>query len=356
MTQFIYIGTYTHTNANLPHRKEGIYIFRIDPTNGALQLTATVEDVLNPSFLAIHPTKHFLYAVNELGEGFVSAFRVDSETGSLELINRQPTKGSAPCYTSIDPTGRFVLVSNYGNGTLSVFPIQNNGGVEPLSDYVIHTGKGPDRLRQEAAHAHSIIPDPSGNFILAADLGIDEVLVYRLDSQNGKLIPNQPPSLPLLPGSGPRHMAFHPNGTTLYIASELGNTVTACTWDSQRGILDSFQTLPTVPIDFTGTSYVADIHITPSGDYLYISNRGHHSLAIFRVMDDGSLTVNGHSSSGGQWPRNFAILPSGDRVVVANEHSENLLVYHINPSNGQLKATGFEYSVPKPVCVLPVTF
>lgn len=355
MAQTIYCGTYTHTTPNNPHRKEGIYIYQMDPDSGELTLKSTVNDVKNPSFLAIHPHHHTLYAVNELAESQVSAFRVDPETGELRFINQQSTKGSSACYVSLDITGKFVLVSNYGDGTLAVFPIRDDGGLQPLSDRVIHKGKGTDRSRQENAHAHSILPDPSGNFILAADLGIDQVLVYRLEPSIGKLFPHDPPALNLPSGSGPRHMAFHPNNEFIYIGSELGNTVTACSWDSKYGILDAFQTLPTLPGDFTGTSYVADIHITPDGKFLYVSNRGHHSLAIFQVLDDGSLTISGHASSGGQWPRNFAILPSGERMIVANEHTNNILVFQIDLTSGQLHSTSYEYIVPKPVCILPVS-
>jgi len=356
MKHFVYFGTYTATSPKESHRKEGIYVYEYDPSQGFLTFASAAQNVQNPSFLGIHPRKPFLYAVNELHHGQASAFRVDPTSGALTYLNSQPTDGSAPCYLSFDPEGKWLLVSNYGNGTLAVFPIQPNGELGPHSDYIVHKGSGLDTGRQENAHAHSVLFDPTGNYVLAADLGIDQVLIYRLDRDCGKLSPHQPAYLTMPAGSGPRHMAFHPNGRIIYVANELKSTVTACSWDALDGRLEARQTLSTLPADFNQWNSVADIHITPDGKYLYVSNRGHHSLAIFKAGLDGMLTPLGYSPSGGEWPRNFAILPPGDRILVANEHSDNAVTYRIDSASGQLIPTGSQYQVPRPVCVLPVQF
>lgn len=355
MSQFVFIGTYTASYPQREHRKEGIYTFRWDPLRDSLELCATADNVQNPSFLALHPNGQFFFAVNELGQGRVSAFKVDPSTGSLHFLNSQPTDGSAPCYLSFDPTGKWVLVSNYGNGTVAVFPIHPDGSLGPHSDHIQHQGQGADRTRQERAHAHSIRFDPSGQYVLAADLGLDEVIVYRFDSEHGKLLANDPAFGTLTSGAGPRHLAYHPSGKVLYVANELNNTVTACTWDAARGAITPYQSLSTLPAGFQGESAVADIHLDGTGKFLYVSNRGHHSLAVYQVAADGHLTASGHVSSGGEWPRNFAVLPKGERLLVANERSSNLVLFEIGAS-GMPQPTGLVLPVPQPVCVLPAVF
>ncbi len=356
MKHFVYFGTYTATSPKEGHRKEGIYVYEYDPSQGFLTFVSTAQNVENPSFLGIHPSRRFLYAVNELHHGQASAFAVDPNNGALTYLNSQPTDGSAPCYVSFDPEGKWLLVPNYGNGTLAVFPILPDGELGPHSDYVVHKGSGPEHGRQENAHAHSVLFDPSGQFVLAADLGIDQVLIYRLDRERGKLIPHQPAFLKMPAGAGPRHMAFHPDGKILYVANELNSSVTACSWDADQGRLESLQTLSTLPAEFQQWNSAADIHMTADGQFLYVSNRGHHSLAIYKAAPDGTLTALGHAPSGGEWPRNFAILPPGYRILVANEHTDNAVTYRIDSASGRLSPTGSQYRVPKPVCVLPVEF
>ncbi len=237
MKNFVYFGTYTGTSPKEPHRKEGIYVYEYGPGQGTLTFASAAQNVQNPSFLGIHPSRPFLFAVNELNHGQASAFSVDPASGALTYLNSQPTDGSAPCYVSFDPEGNWLLVSNYGNGTLAVFPILPNGELGPHTDYVVHKGTGSDKGRQENAHAHSLRFDPSGRFVLAADLGIDQVLVYKLDRERGKLTPHQPAYLELPVGSGPRHLAFHPNGQVVYVANELNSTITTCSWDALNGKL-----------------------------------------------------------------------------------------------------------------------
>jgi 6-phosphogluconolactonase len=352
MTQYIFIGTYTQTSRDT-HRPEGIYVFQVNPQNETLEPLAPGTGVKNPSFLAIHPNKRFLYAVEELHEGQAAAFSL-TPNGKLTFLNHQPAHGSATCYLTVDPTGKWLLVSNYGSGSLVVFPIQEDGSLGPSTDLILHHGQGPDAPPQEAARAHSVIFDPDGKYVLAADLGLDQVFVYRLDQNNGKLIAHTPLGLKTKTGAGPRHMAFHPTTCVFYVANELNSTVTVCAWDATKGELLPIQNFSTLPANFKGKNSVADIHITPSGRFLFVSNRGHNSLAVFRVSRNGKLTHQGYVPTGGECPRNFAILPPGDRILVANQFTNNLVDFNIPFETGLAKPNGKSYSVPLPVCVLPV--
>ena len=353
MNRFIYVGTYTQTGRGLAHRPEAIYQYRFDPADGALALLGAARDTLNPSFLAVHPTRRYLFAANELTEGQVSAFAIQARSGALAYLNSQPTRGAAPCYLTCDPSGRWLLAANYSTGSLTVHPIAADGRLGEMAAFIQHEGAGPDSSRQERPHAHSVRFDPTGRFVLAADLGIDQVLVYRLDESTGMLSLHHPPGARLEAGAGPRHFDFHPGGRFVYIANELNSTVMACAWDGQQGVLEKLQVLSTLPPGFTGENFVADIHLTPDGSFLYVSNRGHHSLAAFSVdRHTGLLNALGQSPSGGEWPRNFAIDPGGTFLVCANQNTDNLVVYRINSSDGSLTPTGPSISAPSPVCVL----
>ena len=352
MTRYVYFGTYTESDSNASHRREAIYVYRMDPSRGTLTSISTGMDVTNPSFLVFHPNHLFLYSVNEQEKGGASALAVDQRTGALAFLNRQPTYGAAPCYLSLDSTGKWLLAANYMGGNLTVLPVLNDGRLGPPTDLVQHYGKGVNKSRQEAPHAHSILFDPSGRFVLAADLGIDRIMVYRLDTQRGKLIPHDPPYVSANPGSGPRHMAFHLSGGYLYVANELDSTVTVYTWDSEKGVLYPIQTLPTLPESTSLSNIVADIHLTPSGKYLYVSNRGHDSLAGFAVNGKrGFLTPFGHFPTQGKWPRNFAIDPLGAFLLVANQNTDTVVTFWIEQKTGQITPTGQVTPVPSPVCV-----
>jgi 6-phosphogluconolactonase len=352
MIDTIYVGTYTKSKPGEEHRKEGIYIYQMDTESGRLERGRGVVSGPNPSFLAMHPSGKFLFSVNETMDSLASAFAIDPSGAGLVLINREATQGMHACYASIDPGGRWLMVSNYSSGSLAVFPINQDGRLSPLSDFIHHKGQGPNKQRQEAAHAHSIRFDPSGRFALAADLGIDRVLVYRLDPANGKLALNDPAGMDARPGAGPRHMEFDRSGRFLYVANELDSTVTTCAWNALTGTIKPLASYPTVPAAFDGENTVADIHRTPSGEYLYVSNRGHNSIAGYRVdAESGLLTSLGIFPCGGDWPRNFAIDPAGKYLLVANQYSNNLVVFQIEAS-GVLTPTGIESEVPAPVCVL----
>jgi len=347
MSTYAYVGGAASGQGGAQPR--GISLFRRDDTTGKLILQADFVSGKDPTFLKVHPNKQFVYAVIETVEGGASAYALDQSGGGLTLLNSQPTNGVHPCHVNFDPAGKFMLVSNYSSGSLSVFPIQADGTLAPMSDCVFHRGSGPHK-NQERAHAHSMGFDPSGNFLLAADLGLDRILVYRLD-QNGKLVLHTLSGAAMTPGAGPRHFVFHPNGHILYSANELNSSVTVCQWDGEKGILVPVQTESTLPVDFQGENAVADIHLHPNGKTLYISNRGHNSLAVFQVAPDASLKAAGHVSCGGNWPRNFAVDPSGKWLYVANQRSGNLATYRVNPESGWPEELIDSINTHSPMCI-----
>lgn len=347
MSTFVFAGTYTQKNKT-EHRAEGIYAYRFDPTNGTLTLSAASQAGLNPSFLRMHPNGNYLYAVNELGEGQVSALAVDKASGGLRLINSQPTQGAHPCYISFDPGGKFALVSNYSSGSLAAFPIGADGRLEPMSSFVEHGGSGPNKSRQERTHAHSVGFDLSGRFVLAADLGIDRVFVYTL--KDGKLRLGDLWGAAMRPGAGPRHFACHPNGKVIYVANEVDSTVTTCSWTAENGSLVPCQNLSTLADGAASGNTVADIHLNPDGSRLYVSNRGDNSLAVFAVNSEGMLERMGIVSCGGNWPRNFAVDPSGKWLLCANQYSNHVVVFHLD-AQGMPVHSGQVIDVPSPVCL-----
>ena len=272
---FVYIGTYTRGES------EGIYVYRMDPSSGALKFASLVSGLDNPSFLAIDPQGRYLYAVNEVEGssgtpgGAVSAFLIDPETGDLTYLNQQSSHGAGPCHLSVDKTGRFVLVANYREGNVSVLPIQEDGRLGEASDIVQHQGSSVNPERQKGPHAHSITLDPANRYAFAADLGLDKVMIYELDLTQGKLRHSEGPWAQVKAGAGPRHFAFHPNGRYAYLINEIDSTFTAFAYDETRGALREVQTVSTLPEDFAGTNSCADVHVLPSGKFVYGSNRGH---------------------------------------------------------------------------------
>ncbi|MEZ4639816.1 MAG: lactonase family protein [Caldilineaceae bacterium] len=347
-----YVGTYTRRGS------EGIYRFEMDPSSGRLSGGELAAKTDNPSFLAIHPDLHTLYAVNEVGEfngidgGAVTAYRIDAETGDLTFLNQQPTHGAAPCYVSVDATGQAVLVANYSGGNVAVYKVAADGSLSAPTDRVQHTGSGPNPKRQEQAHAHSINVTPHNRCALVADLGMDKVMVYDLDPAQGKLTPHDPPFATTPAGAGPRHFDFHPDGRTFYVINEMGSSVSVYTYDADAVRFAPIQTISTLPAGWEGNSTCADIHISPSGRFVYGSNRGHDSIAIFAVDEvNGSLTSMGHTPTGGRTPRNFAIDPTGTFLLAANQDSDSIVVFAIDRATGALEPAGIEVSVPMPVCV-----
>jgi 6-phosphogluconolactonase len=355
-----YIGTYTRRESFVNGKAEGIYIYHLDLATGELTYAATVkgDGTINPSFLTLAPDKSHLYAVNEITggkgpHGTVSAFAIDPVTRHLSYLNQQSTHGLAPCYASIEPQGRYCLVANYETGSVCVLPIREDGRLGEATDTVQFSGSGPNPERQEGPHAHMVLSSPNRGYILAIDLGTDRLMAFRLDMERGKLIPADTPWAQMLPGTGPRHMAFHPHMPFTYVINELQSTVTIYHSTDGWGAFRAVQTISTLPEDFKGPNLGAEIKIAPSGRFVYASNRGDDSLVIYAVdQETGKLSVVGHESSQGIGPRDFTIDPSGALLLVANQDTDTVVTFWINQESGRLTATGHVAKVPTPVCIL----
>ncbi len=363
---FLFIGAYTE--AAMHGRAEGISVYRMDPSSGALTHVRTIADVVNPSFLAIAPSQRALYAVNETetheGQpgGGASAFMLDADAGDLTPLNTQPTHGTLPAHLTVDPSGRYLLVANYGSGNVAVYPIGEDGDLGAISDLVQNTGSGPNTARQAGPHAHMITFDPSGRFALLVDLGIDRTLVYRLNTVTGKLQAHdivtdggvtEQSCGQAAPGAGPRHIAFHPTNRYAYVINELGSTIDTFAWDATRGTLVHRQTISLRPADFTGASSGAEIVVHPSGQFLYGSVRAYNGIAIFAIdASSGQLTARGHTPTQGENPRSIALDPTGVFLLAANQDSDNVVTFRIDQSTGALTATEAIAHTPSPVCLL----
>jgi len=348
----VYVGTYTSG------KSEGIYLYRLNLSSGELKPVATTSGVVNPSFLAIAPSRRYLYAVNEVEEfagkrsGALSAFAIDQRTGQLRLLNQQPSLGGAPCYVVVDRAGRFVLLANYAGGNVAVLPVRSDGSLGEATDVKQDLGSSVNAARQEGPHAHCIVLDPANRFAYACDLGTDKIMIFRFDKRRGRLVPNEKPWVEVKPGAGPRHLTFHPGGRYAYVINELHATVTAFAHDRAQGNLKEVQTVATLPTDFTGANTSADIHVSPDGRFLYCSNRGHDSIACFKLDPrNGKLAFSAHESTGGKTPRNFAIDPTGAFLLVANQNSDNIVTFRRDGKTGRLSATGHLAEVPSPVCL-----
>lgn len=348
----LYVGTYTEKDS------KGIYAFRFDAATNDLTPLGLAAETTNPSFLAIDPTRRSLYAVNEVSNykgassGAVTAFAVNHQTGKLSLLNQVPSGGADPCYIAFDKTGKFALVANYTGGSIAVFPVEPDGHMGKSSAFVQHTGSSVDKERQQAPHAHWIETTPDNRFAIAADLGLDKLLVYRFDAKTGALTPNTPSYAALDPGAGPRHLASHPNQKFVYALNELQSTITAFTYDKSRGTLQKLNTVSALPKNFSGNNTAAEIKVHPSGKFLFASNRGDDSIAAFSIdAHTGDLTLIDFFPTQGKTPRNFEIDPTGKLLLVANQDSNNIVVFRIDQSSGRLTPTGQTLKVPAPVCL-----
>ncbi|MBC8291300.1 MAG: lactonase family protein [Planctomycetes bacterium] len=337
--------------------KGAIHAFSFDRDAGRLNLLNRTTDVESPFFLALSPTGKHLYSIDAEKFGgddneFVAAYSIEGRGGKLQRLNRQDAKGTASCYLDVDSTGKTVVVANYSTGDIAAFPIRNNGSLGEAASYIKHKGSSIDPARQKSAYAHSIEISPDNRFALAADLGADRVFIYRLNAKKSGLTPGKAQaSAVVAPGSGPRHLTFHPNGKRVYVINELKNTVTFFNYDPQAGKLDARQTISTLPADFTGTSHTADVKITPDGNFLYGTNRGHDSVAIFRIEQDGVLSLVKIEPSLGKGPQNLLITPDGHWLICANMAGHNLAVFGIDGKTGQLKASGDPIEMPSPSCI-----
>jgi 6-phosphogluconolactonase len=348
----VYVGTYTGPSS------QGIYGAKFDTTTGKLGAPELAAATKNPSFLAVHPSRRILYAVGELDNfagqraGAVSAFRIEAN-GGLTLLNQQPSGGTGPCHLTVDRSGRCVLVANYGSGSVAVLPITSDGLLGPPSATIQHHGSSINPQRQAGPHAHCIVLDPANRVALACDLGLDKVLAYRLNPARGTLVPNDPPDAALAPGSGPRHLAFAPGGRFVYVINELASTITAMEYRAKKGTLQEVQTVPTLPTDSKGASTCAEVQVHPSGKFVYGSNRGHDSIAVFAVdPKNGRLKLIEHTATGGKTPRHFALDPTGRWLLAENQDSNHIAVFSLDPATGRLKPTGQAAEIGAPVCVV----
>jgi 6-phosphogluconolactonase len=351
----VYVGTYTTSGS------QGIYVAELDRATGKLTNLHVAARTLNPSFLAIHPSSQRLYAVNEVqdvgaapgqrGTGSVTGFRIDPMTGALSVINSQPTGGAGPCHVCVDRSGRNVLAANYGGGSIVCFPLNDDGSLRAASAFVQHQGHSINPKRQAGPHAHSVNVSPDNRFVFAADLGLDRILIYQFDAATGALAPHDPPFVAATPGGGPRHFAFHPGGHFAFHNNELDWTITAHRYDGQRGALTPLETRTTIPVDYSGSGGTAEVLVHPTGRAVYVSNRGPDSLAVFQIHEDGTLSPATFVSTQGKTPRNFSIDPTGKWLLAANQDSNTIATFHIDPATGALTPTGEVCSVPTPVCV-----
>jgi 6-phosphogluconolactonase len=351
---WVYIGTYTG------EKSKGIYVSRLDPATGRLGAPALAAETISPSFLAIHPNQGFLYAANEVDDfkskksGAVSAFAIDARTGRLGLLNQQPSGGDGPCHLAVDKSGKSVLVANYGGGSVEAIPVKADGSLDAPTTFIQHHGSSADKQRQEGAHAHFIATDPANRFALVCDLGLDKVIVYKFDPANSSLVASDPPSASLEPGSGPRHLAFHPGGRHAYVINEMKCTMTVFTYDPERGELKEVQTLSTLPDgEAVKPDYsTAEVEVHPSGKFLYGSNRGHNSIVVFSVdASTGKLTRLENVFTEGKTPRSFGLDPTGRYLLAANQDSDSVVVFRIDEGTGHLTSTGNSIEVGRPVCV-----
>src|SRR3989442_5870994 len=356
---FAYAGTYTAKTSS-----QGIYAYRFDAETGKLDSIGVAAETTAPSFLAVHPSGKFLYAVNEVGDfhgeksGAVSAFAIEHKAGKLTLLNQIASGGADPCYISFDKTGKFVLVANYTGGSFSVFPILDGGKLGKATAFVQSDGHGVNPERQEGPHPHWIETAPDNRFALVADLGLDEVGIYRFNATKGTLGTKDSLHAMVADGAGPRHISFHPNGKIFYLLNEMQGTVHVYSYHASgemRPRTRVLQEISTLPADYASAkeNTTAEIALHPSGMFLYASNRGHDSLVVFAIdAGTGKLTNKGYIPTGGKTPRHFAIDPSGKYLLAENQDSNNIVVFKINPATGGLTATGQEVKVPAPVCIV----
>jgi 6-phosphogluconolactonase len=350
--RLVYIGTYTSGTS------KGIYAFRFDEGSGKLTALGLAATTKSPSFLAVSPNRKFLYAVNEIssfeGEtaGSVTAFSIDAQSGRLTALNAKSSKGDGPCHLAIDATGRFLAVANYGGGNFSLLPIGSDGRLGDSIAILANGGHGPNKERQEGPHAHAVVFDSRNRYLLGSDLGIDRVLIYKFDPATGALGANDPSSVQLAPGAGPRHVAFHPTRPLLFAINELTSTITTLSWDPASGRLAAAGSVSSLPAGYSGDNSTAEIAVHPNGRFLYGSNRGHDSIAVFSIGPMGTLTLVEHESTRGREPRNFAIDPTGKWLIAANQKSNTLAVFSIDQDTGALTPTDPLAQVGTPVCVL----
>lgn len=343
-----FVGTYTEKTDS-----KGIYAFDFDAGTGELKLKGVAAETPNPSWVAVHPNGRFAYAANETGpRSTITAFAVDAKSAQLAQLNQQSALGADPCYLSFDKTGKYLFVANYSSGNVVVFPILPDGKLGEHTANVKDAGTlGPNKQRQEGPHAHWVQASPDNRFVFVSDLGLDALLSYRFDPTNGTLTPNNPPLAKLTPGAGPRHVAFSPNGKHVYVISELANTVTAFSYNADKGTLFETQILSTLPGGFTGRNDDAEISVDSTNKWLFASNRGHDTITVFAINPDGTLHATGQYPTGGKEPRHFTLDPTGKFLLAENQNSNSIVVFRIDQATGSLTKVSQADKLPSPVCL-----
>lgn len=342
-----YFGTYTQKT-----KSEGIYHARLDTGTGKLSAPELAVKTADPSFIEIHPNGKFIYAVTENNGGAIRAFAIDQETKKLKLLNERSSGGSCPCHIAISSNGKFLFAANYTSGSATVIPINADGTLAEPSSIVKHSGSSINQDRQQEPHVHSVNLSPDDRFAFAADLGIDKIIIYKLNQDTGRLEANTPAFAKVKPGAGPRHFTFHPDGKFAYVINELDETITAYAYNAQSGALTEIQQISTLPDGFKGINWCAEVRVHPNGKFLYGSNRGHDSIVIYRIdPEKGTLKLSGFQNAGIKNPRNFCLDPSGNFCVVANQDSNTICVFRVNPETGMLEPVGSPITVETPTCV-----
>lgn len=354
--EILYVGTFFGNGS------EGIYVYEFDRAKGRLKQIQVVPTLESPTFIALHPTGKFLYSVNRgatdemKSSGSVSSFSIDQITGKLTSLNSRPAYGSGPCHISIDNTGKWAIVSNYAEGNFVVLSVFDDGLLGSSSDSRKHIGSGYNKERQEKSHVHSAILSPDNKFIIVSDLGTDKIHSYALNTADGRITTAQKPYVEVKPGAGPRHLTFHPGGKFAYSAEELTSTVGVFSYNAESGSLNVVQdSVKALPDDFTGKNTAADIHTDPKGRFLYMSQRGHNSIAIFSIGEGGKITLVGHQDTKGKTPRNFMIDKKGHFFFVANQDTGNIVLFRLDQKTGKLVPTKSQVNVPSPVCLVMLT-
>lgn len=348
-SQRLYVGTYSTRGS------EGIYTLLLDRSTGKLTQSGATKNDKSPSFLALHPSKRFLYAVNESSDGpaGVNAYAIDAQTGALTLLNQASSEGGGPCHVSLDKTGRLAFISAYGGGTFAALPVGADGRLGSATFKKNYEGGNPANPRQDAIHIHSATVSPDNRFVYVADLGSDRLYTYAIDAAKQRVTPAATPYTTVKSGSGPRHMVIHPNGRFAYLVEELTSSTASFSRNTKTGALTLLQdNVPTLPADFSAQNTSADIHLDPSGKFVYQSNRGLNALSMLKVGTDGKLTMAGTTPTAGKMPRNFWVDPLGQFVIVANQETDNLVVFRRDAKTGKLTPTGHTMNVPAPVCVI----
>jgi 6-phosphogluconolactonase len=350
---WVYVGTAKYTG----EPSKNLYLAHFDSQSGELKLLGVAAETVNPGFVSVHPGKPFLYAVNEIGDfagqknGAVSSFQIESSTGRLKFLNQVPSFGANPSYVTVNRKGNFALVPSYYGGLMAL-PIRADGSLGPPASQQRETGVGVNPVRQESPHPHSVVLSPDNRFAIAVDLGLDKLFVYRFDDHTGSLQPNTPAFATAEPGSGPRHLAFAPNGRFAYVVNELRSSVSTYSYAEQSGIFHRLQTVSTFPPEFKGDNTGAEVQVAPSGRFLYASNRGHDSIAVFAIDGaTGTLTRVQDVPTEGRTPRNFVLDPSGRFLLVGDQDSDLIVVFRVDPENGYLASTGEKARVSSPVCL-----